>query len=242
MTKNWNLQLFAESDAGEKGAVPGQSERAEEAQAAAAQRMTWAEIMADPEYNAQMQAVVQQRLKGAKRSQQDMQTLQPALELLAKQYGVVPGDHAALVQAISEGGEKARRQDLQAHFAGLQQQAQKLKEIFPDFDLRQQMQNPAFARLTAPGSGLTLEDAYYALNRQQLQGAAMELAARQTAKKLASAVASGSARPQEHGVSRQAAAAPVFDYRNASRQEKEELKRRIALAAARGEKVYPEGV
>lgn len=233
------LQLFAEPAPGEEVAVPGQPERAEAEQAAAAQRMTWEEIMADPEYNAKMQAVVQQRLKGAKQSQKDLQTLQPALEQLAKHYGIAPGDHAALAQAIATSGQQERRQQLREHLADLEQQARQLKTVFPDFDLRQQLQNPAFARLMAPGSGLSLEDAYYALNRQQLQGAAMELAARQTAQKLSNAVASGSARPQEHGVSRQAPSVTAFDYRNASRQEKEALKQRIALAAARGEKIYP---
>ena len=239
MRKNWDLQLFAESDAGENGAVPGQPERAESEQAAAAQRMTWEEIMADPEYNAKMQAVVQQRLKGAKQSQQDLQTLRPALELLAREHGIAGDDLGALAQAICAGGEAARKEALQAHFADLQQQAQQLQRIFPDFDLRAQLQNPAFARLTAPGSGLTLEDAYYALNRRTLQGAAMELAARQTARKLANAVASGSARPREHGVTGQAAAGVTFDYRNASRAERDALKQRIAQAASRGEKIYP---
>lgn len=239
MNRNWKLQLFAESDTGEERAVPGQPERAETEQAAAAQKLTWEQIMADPEYNAKMQAVVQQRLKGAKQSQQQLQTLQPALEQLARQYGVTPGDHAALVQAIATADEQARRQQLRDHLSDLEQQAQQLQRLFPDFDLHRQLQDPAFARLTAPGSGLSLEDAYYALNRKKLQGAAMELAARQTARKLSNAVASGSARPQEHGVSRQAPSVAAFDYRNASREEKEALKQRIALAAARGEKIYP---
>lgn len=239
MKENWKLQLFAASDAGENGADPGQPERAQTAQDAAAQRMTWEEIISDPEYNAKMQAMMQQRLRSAKRSQQELDALRPALQLLAEQYGVAPDDPEALAQAISAGSEAARQQALQAHFADLQQQAKALQGIFPDFDLRTQMQNPAFLRLTAPGSGLSLEDAYYALNRQKLQGAAMELAARQTAQRLSNAIAAGAARPQEHGVSRQAAAGLTFDYRHASRQEKEALKQRIAQAAARGEKVYP---
>ena len=239
MKENWKLQLFAESDAGEEGAVPGQPERAEEAQDAAAHKLTWEEILADPEYNAKMQAVVQQRLKGAKHSQEELEILRPGLEALAKQYGIDPADSGALAQAMAQSTQANARENLRQHFVGLQQQAEAMKQIFPDFDLRKQLENPAFARLTAPGSGVTLEDAYYALNRQKLQGAAMELAARQTAKKLANAVASGSARPREHGVSRQAAAGVTFDYRNASRQEKEALKQRIAQAAARGEKVYP---
>jgi hypothetical protein len=242
-----DLQLFSEEQpaSGETQAAPGQpqEQRAQAADAvtqdAAAKRMSWDELMRDPYYNAQMRSTVQTRLREAKQSQADMQTLAPALELLSQKYGVARGDHAALVQAVRNEGENQRKQQLQEHLASLEQQAQQLKKSFPDFDLRAQLQDPAFARLTAPGTGLSLEDAYYALNRQQLQGMSMQVAARQTARKLANAVASGSHRPREHGANAQATSLTSFDYRLASREQREALKQQIRLAAARGEKIYP---
>lgn len=242
-----HLQLFAEDDhiSGENLAAPGQPERAEPAhpdaqtQDAAAPRPSWEELMRDPYYNEKMRAVVRGRLKDAKDSQTQLQTLAPALELLTQRYGTAPGDHAALVTALQQEQHTGQRQQLQQHLATLTQQADKLKQVFPDFDLQESMRDPVFARLTAPGSGLTLEDAYYALHHQQLQEAAVQMAARQTAKALSNALVSGSHRPREHGADPQAGSVTVFDYRSATPQQRDALKNRIRLAAARGEKVYP---
>ena len=67
-------------------------------------RMSWDEIMADPEYNKQMQAVVQSRLRNAKGAEESLGKLAPALELLARKHGLDPAnmDYDALAKAISD--------------------------------------------------------------------------------------------------------------------------------------------
>ena len=67
-------------------------------------RMSWDEIMADPEYNKQMQAVVQSRLKSAKGAEESLAKLTPALELLARKHNLDPSkmDYDALAKAISD--------------------------------------------------------------------------------------------------------------------------------------------
>ena len=67
-------------------------------------RMSWDEIMADPEYNRQMQAVVQSRLKSAKGAEEALAKLTPALELLARKHKLDPTnmDYDALTKAISD--------------------------------------------------------------------------------------------------------------------------------------------
>lgn len=244
-----HLQLFAEdvNNSGEALAAPGQPDhRANSAcpdtqtQDAAATRPSWEELMRNPYYNEKMRAVVQGRLKEAKDSQAQLQTLAPALTLLQQRYGTEPGDHAALVEALQQEQQAGEHRKLQQHLADLNLQADRLKQVFPDFDLQQSMRDPVFARLTAPDLGLTLEDAYYALHHRQLQEAAVQMAARQTARAMSNALASGSQRPREHGADPQAGSVSVFDYSKASPQERDALKNRIRLAAARGEKVYPD--
>lgn len=118
------------------------------------------------------------------------------------------------------------------HFQSLEHQGQQLRQQgIPDFDLRKELQNPVFARMTAPGSGVSVADAYYAVHRAELQAAAMEAAV--------NAVRSGSRRPRESGLEGQAATVTSFDYRRASREQREELKRQIRQAAAEGRKLYP---
>lgn len=67
-------------------------------------RMSWDEIMKDPEYNKQMQLTIQNRLKSAKGAEESLAKLTPALELLARKHGLDPAnmDYDALTKAISD--------------------------------------------------------------------------------------------------------------------------------------------
>lgn len=239
-------------------------------------RMSWDEIMADPEYNKQMQAVVQSRLKSAKSAEETLSKLTPALEVLARKHNldIENMDYDALTKAISDDKsfyedkalemgvpletamkidqeeratarqqrEEARtleQQKIHAHISKLEQQGEALKATFPNFDLRTELQNPAFARMTAPNVGISVEDAYYAVHRNEIQAAAMQVTAQRTAENLSHAIQAGSRRPVENGTSGQAASVTKFDYRNASPEQRNALKKRIREAAARGEKLYP---
>ena len=247
-----------------------------EEKAEAPARMSWDEIMKDPEYNKQMQAVVQSRLKSAKGAEEALGKMAPALEVLARKYDLDPAnmDYDALAKKINDDDsyyedkalemgvsvETAKKidqmernterektqnertlqeQKIQQHFIKLEQQSEAMKTVFPNFDLRKELQNPAFARMTSPNVGISVEDAYYAIHRNEIQTASMQIAAKKTAEKISNAIQSGSRRPDESGVSSQAPSVNTFDYRNASREQREALKQRIRQAAARGEKLYP---
>lgn len=250
----------------------------EETQTTVPTRMSWDEIMADPEYNKQMQATVQSRLRTAKAAEEALAKLAPSLEVLARQHGLDPAniDYDALNKAINDDDnfyedkalelgvsvdtakkidqqerDSARQQreeertleqqKIQQHLQKLQQQGEDLKKTFPNFDLRTELQNPTFARMTSPNVGLSVADAYYAIHRNEIQTAAMQVTAQMTAQKLSNAIQAGSRRPVENGTTGQAASVTTFDYRKASREQRDELKKRIREAAARGEKLYPGG-
>ena len=239
-------------------------------------RMTWDEIMKDPEYNKEMQAVVRSRLKSEKSAEEALGKMAPAIEVMARKYGLDAKnmDYEALAKAINDDDayyedkalemgvsvETAKKVDqlerdterqkvqeqrtlqeqkIQQHFVKLEQQGEAMKKVFPNFDLRTELQNPAFARMTSPNVGISVEDAYYAIHRNEIQTAAMQATARKTAEKISNAIQSGSRRPDESGVSSQAPSVNTFDYRNASREQRDALKQRIRQAAARGEKLYP---
>ena len=244
----------------------------EENKTEAPARMSWEEIMADPEYNKQMQAVVQARLRSAKGAEETLGKLAPALELLARKHGQDPAkpDYDALVKAISDDEsfyedkalemgvsvetakridqqerETARQQREQAktleqqkfqqHIMKLEQQGEAMKKVFPNFDLRTELQNPAFARMTSPNVGISVEDAYYAVHRNEIQTAAMQVTAQKTAQKISNAIQAGSRRPDENGTSGQAPSVTTFDYRSMSPEQRDALKKRIRS----GEKIYP---
>ena len=248
----------------------------EETQTDKPQRMSWDEIKADPEYNKEIQAIVQSRLKKAKQSEETLAKVTPMLEVLARKYNLdaenidydklnkaVNDDNAYYENRALELGvpvetakkidqqerdtarqqrEEARtieQQKIADHIRKLEQQGEALKATFPNFDLRQELQDQRFARLTAPGVGLSVEDAYYAIHRNEIQSAASQVIAQKTAEKIAASIQAGQQRPTENGTSAQAPSVTTFDYRNASKEQREALKRQIREAAARGEKVYP---
>lgn len=261
----------AEADTQDAAAKP-----TEETKPETPARMSWDEIMADPEYNKQMQAVVQSRLKSAKSAEETLSKLTPALEVLARKHNLDMEnmDYDALTKAINEDNsfyeekalemgvsvetakkidqeerqtartqrEEARnleQQKIQQHIMKLEREGEAMKAVFPNFDLRTELQNPAFARMTSPNVGISVEDAYYAVHRNEIQAASMQVAAQKTAENLSNAIQAGSRRPVENGTSAQAASVTKFDYRTASPEQRAALKRQIRDAVARGEKLYP---
>ena len=126
-------------------------------------RMSWDEIMADPEYNKQMQMTVQARLKNAKAAEENLAKLAPALEVLARKHGLDAKnmDYDAIAKAINDDDayyeekalemgvtlETAKRLDQQEreHERQQRQEAQNLEE--------QKMRNH-FVRLEQQGEAL----------------------------------------------------------------------------------------
>lgn len=239
-------------------------------------RMSWEEIMADPEYNKQMQAVVKARLKTAGAAEEVLAKMTPALEVLARKHGQDPAnpDYEALAKAINDDDafyedkalemgvtlETAKRMDQQErdqarqqreaarnleqqrlhdHFVKLEQQGEEMKKVFPNFDLRTELRNPVFARMTSPNVGISVEDAYHAIHRKEIDAARSQVIAQQAMQKASNAIQAGSRRPDENGTSGQAPSVTTFNYRNMSKEQREALRKEIYAAKARGEKLYP---
>lgn len=131
------------------------------------------------------------------------------------------------------------QQKFMNHMQKLEQQTSALREVFPDFDLETEMQNPVFARLTNPNIGMSVEDAFYAVHRKEIEAQTSRVVAQQTAQQISRAIQSGSRRPEEAGSSSQAPSVTTFDYRKMSRDDRKALKDEIRRAAAEGRKVYP---
>ena len=252
------------------------AEPTEEKKPDAPTRMSWDGIMKDPEYNKQMQAVVQTRLRSAKDAEEKLQKMASAHEVLARKYGLDPNniDYEALAKKVDDDEqhyedkalemgvsiEEARKLDqkerneirqqrqeaitleqkkIQDHIMSLERQAEELKKVFPKFDLRTELRNPTFARMTAPNSGLSLEDAYYAIHRKELQTAAMHATAQATRQQISNAIQANGRRPQENGTTGQAPSVTHFDYSKASPEQRKQFKAFLESERAAGRKVYP---
>lgn len=229
---------------------------------AAPARMSWEEIVKDPEYNAELQKIIKARVKDDGQNKAILDTLNPMLKHLAKEKGLDPEnlDHTALVNAVTgvyankalelgvsedtamkmeQQQRTLEQQKFQNHMLRLDQQGQAFKAIVPNFDLRTEMQNPVFARLTSPSVGLSVEDAFYAVHRKEMQQQSMQVAAQQTQEMISNAIQSGTHRPDETGTASQAPSVSKFDYKNATPAQRKALKDEIRRAAAEGRKIYP---
>ena len=105
-----------------------------------------------------------------------------------------------------EGGETApaAESQTQAHwqrvnqiYDGIVQEAEGLRELFPDFDIRREARNKLFCSLLR--SGADVESAYCGAHFRELLPAAMAYAAEYTRGQLAASMAGGG-RPAENGL------------------------------------------
>lgn len=228
-------------------------------------------LKADPDLNAEAERMVSRRVAKFKGSSEAMEAMAPALEMMARHYGMDPAqmDYAALSKAMldddsyyqqravdmgvsvdvakqldrAEALEAARQRDMEMneqqqrvrqHLAGLYEQGNALKAKYPGFDLDTELENDTFARLTAPGVGLSVEDAYFAVHREDMLSAA-----RQTSmQNISRSIQAGQIRPNETGTKR-AGDAPQRDMNSIRHMSKERMEE-LASRARSGETITPE--
>lgn len=200
--KYWLLQLFAE---GGEGAAEGAGAEAEGIDAAR-----------EPAEAAQAEAGMQERI-----------------QLLEQQLREALGQQKQDTAPREADPELVRR-----HWAGvdriydrLNREAEQLKELFPEFDLRSQLADARFVRMLR--AGVDFRTAYQALHSEQILPAAMEYAARATEQRLASALRAGWNRPGENGLHTGAAVHLGSEVAKMSRQDYDRICRRVE----RGERV-----
>lgn len=132
--------------------------------------------------------------------------------------------------------EKQSQQEMmmRQHFDALAKQADEARQLYPALDLMQEMQNPMFARLTAPGVGVDVRTAYEVVHRDEMRGAEMQYAVQRSAERMANAVRSNTARPVENGLSSQQQNVVVkSDPRMLTKADRAEIRERVR----RGEKI-----
>lgn len=134
--------------------------------------------------------------------------------------------------------ERTEEEQRRSAFANIIKQADELKVKYPMFDLDTEMGNVEFLKMVMPNSqgglGIPVENAYYALHKDELQQGAMQYAVQRTAEQITDSIRSGAQRPREAGLNSNTAVGTItVDPRNLSAAQREELRKRVA----RGEKI-----
>lgn len=252
----------AVQDEKQDAAAETETAQAEEAKETPRPGYDWDEVMKDPEMNRRMQETVRNAKKKAQAAEDALEALAPALKAQAEEYGLDPEniDYVTLGKHLSgEYDEKALEMGLpretvvkmeqqqridaenldRKHIMGLVQQGEEMKKVFPNFDLRAELQNPMFLRLTSRGVNIPVQDAYYLVHRHELEQAQARVVEQKATERVQNTIRAGAARPTENGASSQAPTVTSVDWKNATPEQRRAQARAIRLAAAKGEKIYP---
>ena len=122
-------------------------------------------------------------------------------------------------------------QQAQAQLAQWMREAEGMKDMYPGFDLRTEIQNREFQGLLK--SGIPVQKAYELIHMDEIKAAAARSAAQTASAQMQANIKSKASRPSENGISSQSAVIVKNDVHNLSKADRAEAVRR----AMRGEKI-----
>ena len=159
-------------------------------------------------------------------------------ERVAEENGMTVDQYHAMQRLEQENKElKAIRQkqigqqQFQNQLDTWYQQADKVKELYPSFDFKTEVQNPEFLSLLK--SGNTVEHAYKVLHFDELTQNAARVAAQTADAQAQARIKQKASRPSENGTSSKSAVIVKNDVSSLTRKERAEIARRVQ----RGDKI-----
>lgn len=140
-----------------------------------------------------------------------------------KQFKALQEEHD---RRAAEDAKNRQRAFIMNHFRNLTEQAENLKQTFPNFNLQAEMQNETFKRLTMPGSGVSLEDAYYAVHRRELGPQIMAYGMNRAREQMGQTLQAQRKRPNEGAMTGQSQAAKSMKInpKNLDRKERDRIR------------------
>lgn len=154
-------------------------------------------------------------------------------ERVAEEKGMTYEQYQAFQKIEMENKELKAFQQQQLGQARAQQQiniwneqAQKVKELYPSFDLATEIKNIDFQKLLQ--RGLPMEHAYQVIHFDELQNNAAMVAAQNADAQAQARIKQKASRPSENGTSSQSAAIVRNDVKSLTRRERAEIARRVA--------------
>lgn len=127
--------------------------------------------------------------------------------------------------------QNIQEQRLREHYGNLSRQAEAMKQMYPDFDLQQELKNPQFFRMTSIEGGIPVEDAYFAIHHKELAPQMMAYGMQRARTQMGQTIQAQRQRPAEGAMRSQTqpAAEVRLDPRNLTRRERDEIRRQVHL-------------
>ena len=128
--------------------------------------------------------------------------------------------------------EQNAKQAAEQKVAGWMEESKQVQAIYPQFDLRNELQNPKFVDLLGV-PGVDVRTAYELTHKDEIIAGAMRFTAKTVEKKIADKIAANGARPTENGLNSQSASLTKSDVSQLSKEDILAYQRKVM----RGEKV-----
>ena len=128
--------------------------------------------------------------------------------------------------------EQNAKEAAEQKVAGWMEESKQVKAIYPQFDLKSELQNPKFVDLLRV-PGVDVRTAYELTHKDEIIAGAMQFTAKTVEKKIADKIAANGARPTENGLNSQSASLTKSDVSQLSKADILDIQRRVA----RGEKI-----
>lgn len=132
---------------------------------------------------------------------------------------------------LEERGQRREREVTDRWIQGWVDQAAAMRDQYPHFDLRAEMQNRQFMSMLR--SGVPVRHAYEVLHMDDIKAAVAKSAAAWTEKQVVNGIRAKGARPAENGTAAQSAFTVKDDVSKLTRKDRAEIARRVA----RGESI-----
>lgn len=155
------------------------------------------------------QAIIDKRFKEYKALEAYRDTVSPIVDELLGENGLEKGDEEKLrglllektreIPAVKETPGQTIPESFRRDIAGWAEQSEKLKELYPDFDLRSELSaENAFSRLLL--GGVSVRDAYETVHRDEILGGAMAYTAGVVREQMVRNIEAKGRRPLENSV------------------------------------------
>lgn len=127
--------------------------------------------------------------------------------------------------------QSERRQRAEMIYSDWLGQSEKVKTVYPSFDLKREIQNPDFLKLLKSGVGVM--DAYQVVHIDEILGGAMQYTARKIRQQTVNSIKARANRPTENGLCSQSGVVVKNDVSALTAVDRREIARR----AAKGEQI-----
>ncbi len=128
--------------------------------------------------------------------------------------------------------QRRSKEEADRTLAAWTDEAKQIKEIYPSFDMKTELENPKMQKLLL--NGFSMMDAFKALHSDEIIGGAMQYTAGQIAKKVANNIASGKNRPAEGAMGGKSAVTVKRDVSQLTKADRQEIIRRAQRGALIG--------